>query len=120
MGFNALPLALGLSLLTACASDRHSVEGSIAADQSAEIQVLGEQPRVEIRNVGPGTLSLSIVGPDDQYEAQAMAVGQATKRTMIGPLRVRLLANAGKACKFELVAHGCEGLDANLLAGPAK
>ena len=109
-------LLVALALLASCHADRYSLGSALDAGQAAEIVVLGSRPRIEVENAGPGmvTVRFEAVKVDDEHEVELHA-GSTSMRTLPGPVRVLLLAAAEEGCEYRLIAHGCEGLRADLL-----
>jgi hypothetical protein len=105
---------LALLLLAACHADRYTIGSTIASDQRGNILVLGDHPRVEVENIGPGRLVIRFEGSDGASIARTLEPGAATMQTLRGPVRIRLDAKDGGACSIELVADGSDGVEANV------
>lgn len=108
-------LTLSLLLGVGCRSDRYSIGSTLAAEQQAEIEVFGHRPRILVENEGPGSLGVLFRGAGEEFGPSVLHPGAATMQTLFGPVKVRLIAVEGGGCDYQLTAHGCEGLAANLL-----
>ena len=102
-------------LMTSCASGRYSLGGSTSPGNVSEVQVLGDQPRISVENLGPGRLHVTFDSPDDAVdESVTIDTGMAT-RTLPGPVRVRLEPVGGAHTVWRLTARRSGGLRADLL-----
>lgn len=102
-----------------CHAPHYSLRHELAKGQTAEIEVLGVHPRIQLENGGPEALYVQFIGPRAEIELRALPAKASSVQTLQGPVLVRLKAPKNSACKFTLVAFSADGLSANLLVESA-
>jgi len=99
-------LSTSLLLLASCKSMPLVVTSTIEADRGSKVRVLGERPRVEIENKGPGVLLVAIDSRSGMAAAQELYPNMMTMCTFLGPVIIRLEVSRGDACEYWVTAHG--------------
>ncbi|GEM_PF-2187594 len=110
----ALACLLLIPLAVSCQADRYSMKSSLAPQQGSEVIVLGNHPRIQLVNGGPGLLSIQFRDGQDGEETIELNAASTSTRTLPGPVTVMLRAG-GQSCSYKITAFDCQGLRADLL-----
>ena len=101
-----------------CGTTHYSLSHEFSNGVVAEIEVLGERPRITVENEGPDPLRVEFLGPAEEIVIGAVPALGATMQTLEGPVVVRMTAPKKGRCAFVIIAYASEGLAADLRANP--
>ena len=102
-------------LLASCSADRYSLEGQTESGYASEVNVLGKEPRIQVKNKGPAELRVEFDSPDDSRDESLILGVESVVRTMLGPVRVRLTPIGSDRATWRVESHRSDGLAADLI-----